>query len=60
MNRVNPLRDGRGIEREREERQAAPGERYRLDDRRRGDPTLERVIETLRARRRSRWRAPPG
>jgi 5-methylcytosine-specific restriction endonuclease McrA len=32
---------------------------YRLDDRRADDPVLRRVIDTLRARRLARWRAPP-
>lgn len=31
---------------------------YRLDDRRADDPVLTRVIETLRQRRRARWRDP--
>jgi 5-methylcytosine-specific restriction endonuclease McrA len=32
--------------------------RYRLDDRRADDPVLVRVIQTLRERRRVRWRDP--
>ena len=31
---------------------------YRLDDRRADDPVLRKVIDTLTARRRERWRAP--
>lgn len=31
---------------------------YRLDDRRSDDPVLRRVVETLRERRRARWRDP--
>ena len=31
---------------------------YRLDDRRPDDPVLRRVIDTLRERRRARWRDP--
>lgn len=31
---------------------------YRLDDRSADDPVLRRVIDTLRARRRERWRPP--
>jgi len=31
---------------------------YRLDDRSADDPVLRRVIDTLRARRRQRWRPP--
>ncbi len=32
---------------------------HRLDHRRRDDPKLRAVIETLQARRRARWRDPP-
>jgi len=35
------------------------GKGARLDVRRASDPTLQRVIETLRERRRERWRDPP-
>jgi 5-methylcytosine-specific restriction endonuclease McrA len=36
------------------------GKGRRLDVRRRGDETLERVIQTLQERRRERLRSPPG
>ncbi|MCX4243514.1 HNH endonuclease [Paraliomyxa miuraensis] len=36
------------------------GKGVRLDVRRADDPTLRRVIETLRERRRARWREPPS
>lgn len=36
------------------------GKGVRLDVRRPDDPTLQRVIETLRERRRQRWREPPS
>lgn len=36
------------------------GKGVRLDVRRKDDPTLQRVIETLRERRRQRWREPPS
>ncbi|MCA9614786.1 MAG: HNH endonuclease signature motif containing protein [Polyangiales bacterium] len=35
------------------------GKGVRLDARRRDDPTLEAVIQTLRTRRHERWREPP-
>jgi 5-methylcytosine-specific restriction endonuclease McrA len=36
------------------------GKGARLDVRRSDDPTLQRVIETVRERRRERWREPPA